>query len=123
MDYFAEIVKIDPVNHYLVFTTDRLKELKANISLDNINLLVSKLNYLLAKPYHKVTDKASSLCFGLNKHNYISLATYYWPNPATKNNLPYILRDGYPNPEGDIYDKNRLRDTSFTLIMIYCFII
>lgn len=115
MDYFAEIVKIDPVNHYLVFTTDRLKELKANISLANINLLVSKLNYLLAKPYHKVTDKASSLCFGLNKHNYISLATYYWPNPATKNNLPYILRDGYPNPEGDIYDKNRLRDTSFTL--------
>ncbi|RIB16938.1 alginate lyase domain-containing protein, partial [Gigaspora rosea] len=32
-------------------------------------------------------------------HDYLSLARYYWPNPKTENGLPYIVRDGYSNPE------------------------
>lgn len=34
-----------------------------------------------------------------NKHDYMSLAPYYWPDPATPNHLPYIRRDGERNPE------------------------
>ena len=34
-----------------------------------------------------------------DKHDYMSLAPYWWPNPATKNGLPYIRRDGETNPE------------------------
>jgi hypothetical protein len=29
----------------------------------------------------------------------MSLAPYWWPNPATPNGLPYIRRDGETNPE------------------------
>jgi len=34
-----------------------------------------------------------------NKHDYMSLAPYHWPNPNTKDGLPYVRRDGETNPE------------------------
>jgi hypothetical protein len=34
-----------------------------------------------------------------DKHDYLSLAPYYWPNPNTKDGLPYVNRDGEVNPE------------------------
>lgn len=34
-----------------------------------------------------------------DKHDYLSQAPYFWPNPATPNGLPYINRDGERNPE------------------------
>jgi hypothetical protein len=33
-----------------------------------------------------------------DKHDYMSMAPYFWPNPATPNGLPYIRRDGETNP-------------------------
>jgi hypothetical protein len=41
-----------------------------------------------------------------DKHDYMSQAPYWWPNPQTPTGLPYIRRDGERNPE--IY-KNRNR--------------
>jgi hypothetical protein len=38
---------------------------------------------------------------GGDRHDYTSLAPYWWPNPATKDHLPYIRRDGERNPEGE----------------------
>lgn len=113
MDYFKEIIKTDPVNHYFVLTSDRLIKLKKHIKNNEINLLVEKLSYLKHKPYFTVVDKDIKDCYGVNRHNYISLATYYWPNSETTSGLPYIQKDGYANPEGDKYDKDRLRETSF----------
>jgi len=34
-----------------------------------------------------------------DKHDYMSLAPYWWPNPATPDGLPYIRRDGETNPQ------------------------
>ncbi len=34
-----------------------------------------------------------------DKHDYMSMGTYWWPNPKTANGLPYIRRDGERNPE------------------------
>ena len=49
---------------------------------------------------YSVTDKTLSPPSG-NKHDYMSLAPYWWPNPNTANGLPYIRRDGVVNPERD----------------------
>jgi Alginate lyase len=38
---------------------------------------------------------------GGDKHDYMSLGPYWWPNPNTANGLPYVLRDGEFNPERD----------------------
>lgn len=32
-------------------------------------------------------------------HDYLSLSKYYWPNPNTKDGLPYIRKDGHVNHE------------------------
>jgi hypothetical protein len=34
-----------------------------------------------------------------DKHDYMSLAPYWWPDPKSSNGLPYIRRDGERNPE------------------------
>jgi hypothetical protein len=48
-------------------------------------------------PY-SVMDKQVSPPSG-DKHDYMSMGTYWWPNPKTPNGLPYIRRDGERNPE------------------------
>ncbi|PCJ63473.1 MAG: hypothetical protein COA79_01285 [Planctomycetota bacterium] len=34
-----------------------------------------------------------------NKHDYLSMGTYWWPNPKTANGLPYVRKDGLTNPD------------------------
>lgn len=34
-----------------------------------------------------------------DKHDYMSMAPYFWPDPKKKDGLPYIRRDGERNPE------------------------
>jgi hypothetical protein len=60
-----------------------------------------------------------------DKHDYMSFAPYWWPNPATKDGLPYIQRDGQRNP--DLYklrnrsDLGTMSDTVETLSLAYYF--
>lgn len=44
-----------------------------------------------------------------NKHDYMSLAPYHWPDPVKTDGLPYIRKDGQTNPEVREYkDKEYL---------------
>jgi len=45
-----------------------------------------------------VTTKAVTPPSG-DKHDYMSQAPYFWPDPKSPNGLPYIRRDGERNPE------------------------
>lgn len=47
---------------------------------------------------------------GGTKHDYWSLSPYWWPDPESRNGLPFIRRDGERNPEADSakYDRHRL---------------
>jgi hypothetical protein len=57
-----------------------------------------------------------------DKHDYMSLSRYAWPNPKTKNGLPYILKDGQVNPEQDKYDEpllSRMLSNVRTLALAY----
>lgn len=47
-----------------------------------------------------------------NKHDYMSLARYTWPDPSKPNGLPYITRDGLTNPEINCFDRNHLGETA-----------
>jgi hypothetical protein len=47
---------------------------------------------------------------GVDPHDYVSIAPYFWPNPDTPNHLPYIARDGQRNPEFNDYDAKPLMD-------------
>ena len=44
-----------------------------------------------------------------DKHDYMSIVPYWWPNPSTSNGLPYVRRDGEVNPERDeVSDRKKL---------------
>ena len=46
-----------------------------------------------------------------DKHDYMSLAPYWWPDPRAQNGLPYVVRDGKINPERDsIPDRQNLEN-------------
>lgn len=45
-----------------------------------------------------------------DKHDYLSQARYYWPDPTKPDGKPYIRRDGESNPELNKLDRNRLGD-------------
>lgn len=54
-----------------------------------------------------VTDKEKMPPSG-DKHDYISMGRYWWPNPDTEDGLPYVRRDGRSNPELKQFDRDRL---------------
>lgn len=61
------------------------------------NLISRADNYLDMKPV-SVMDKSQTPPGG-DKHDYMSMAPYWWPNPNTADGLPYIRKDGERNPE------------------------
>jgi hypothetical protein len=62
---------------------------------------------LTAVPPH-ITDNTAPLTSG-GIHDFYSNGDYWWPNPDTKNGLPYIQRDGETNPENFIAHRVSLR--------------
>jgi len=63
-----------------------------------------------------VMDKNATPPSG-DKHDYMSQAPYWWPDPSKPGGKPYIRKDGQRNPEIDkITDRahlRRLAETSF----------
>ncbi len=46
-----------------------------------------------------------------DRHDYLSLSVYAWPNPSTRDGRPYVIRDGQRNPAVDaVPDKADLDD-------------
>jgi hypothetical protein len=43
-------------------------------------------------------------------HDYMSIAPYFWPDPAKSNGLPYIRRDGERNPANRTADRRALSE-------------
>jgi hypothetical protein len=43
-----------------------------------------------------------------DRHEYVSYGPYFWPNPATKDGLPYVIRDGEVNPKSKTSDSDAL---------------
>jgi len=60
-----------------------------------------------------------------DKHDYMSQAPYWWPNPNSPDGLPYIRRDGQRNPEisriPDHANIGRISDAVQTLALAYWF--
>lgn len=60
--------------------------------------LIQRADAALAGPTYTVTDKLRTPPSG-DKHDYISMGPYWWPDPAKPNGEPYVRRDGQVNPE------------------------
>ena len=63
-----------------------------------VSSIRNEADQALKVPLLSVTDKAATPPSG-DKHDYMTLAPYWWPDPKSPNGLPYIRRDGERNPE------------------------
>src|SRR5262249_5023280 len=64
---------------------------------------------LKAGPYTIVINNKPQPAPSGDKHDYVSMAPYFWPDPAKKDGLPYVRKDGKVNPERDKYDGPLLK--------------
>jgi hypothetical protein len=71
--------------------------------------LLTESNKLLITPNQSVMEKGFTPPSN-NKHDYLSLSRYWWPDPIKEDGLPWIKKDGQTNPDtqqGDV-DKGRI---------------
>ncbi len=73
--------------------------------------LLADADAALTRGPWSVTDKTTTPPSG-DKHDYMSIAPYFWPDPAKPDSLPYINRDGQVNPQRatEAFDRTRLGD-------------
>jgi hypothetical protein len=76
---------------------NRIRAGEQNISAAWAKLKAEAQKALSTGPFSVVT-KGPAPPSG-DKHDYMSQAPYFWPDPKSKNGLPYIRRDGERNPE------------------------
>ncbi|MDR0418936.1 MAG: alginate lyase family protein [Prevotellaceae bacterium] len=86
--------------------------------------LVKSADKALKQPLLSVMDKEVIPPSG-DKHDYMSIAPYWFPNPDTEDGLPYVRKDGVRNPEVDNFvDKlnmPRMIKNVETLALAYYF--
>lgn len=64
----------------------------------SLSRLVGESDKILNSRNRSVVEKKRLPPSG-NLHDYLSMATYYWPDPKKANGEPYIHKDGQVNPE------------------------
>jgi hypothetical protein len=76
----------------------------------SLKQLIIQADLYLTKKAASVIEKTRIPASG-NKHDYLSLSTYYWPDPTKPNGSPYIIHDGIVNPQVySVPDKQNLED-------------
>jgi hypothetical protein len=89
------VVSFDPAT--FVAIRQRLQAGDASLK-PALEALVEDADKALKVPPASVMDKAQPFP-GADKHDYVSYAPYFWPNPDTPSGLPYVRHDGKRNRE------------------------
>ena len=81
-------------------TLQKAKETPSAASL----MITAAANKMLSKRIVTVMDKQMTPSSG-DKHDYMSMGRYWWPDPTKSDGLPYIRKDGQSNPEIEKLDR------------------
>ena len=116
---------------YIYVNAKRLKQVKEHLQqedtcyLNAYQELLTNAKEALSFKVNPPTNK-SQVPPSHDKHDYFSIAPYWWPNPNSFDGLPWVLKDGEINPMyfGDDFDYARIIkmfDTLENLWMAYYF--
>jgi hypothetical protein len=72
-----------------------------------LDRLRSRADEALRTPLLSVADKTQVPRSG-DKHDYLSSAPYWWPDPNKPDGKPYIRKDGRTNPDRSNFDRPKL---------------
>ncbi|GGD00863.1 alginate lyase family protein [Aquisalinus flavus] len=73
-----------------------------------LRALVAEADAALGNGPYSVTDKTDPAPSG-DRHDYVSIGPYWWPDPTRRDGKPYIRKDGQVNPERDGPNFDRTR--------------
>ena len=111
----AQVTKTEQPRVFIV-DARRLQEIKQAIQIKDktydpaISKIEADARKALKEETYSVTSKTVVPPSG-DKHDYMSQAPYFWPDPTKKEGLPYIRKDGERNPEiNKITDHKTLDD-------------
>lgn len=93
-----------------VIDFDSLKKQKSVVTDEQKRLITLLAEEALLVEVNPVSNK-KHLPNGADKNDFVSLASYWWPNPDTEDGLPFVRRDGQVDPLGrdtDYFDRKRL---------------
>jgi hypothetical protein len=99
-----------PANSFLLLDQAALQAYKTAYTkgspaeIQQVKSLLAKADQALKRGPYTVTGKQRVPPSG-DKHDYISQAPYWWPDPSKPDGKPYIQKDGLVNPE-----TNELKD-------------
>jgi hypothetical protein len=102
-------------SNFIYLNEERLEKVKDfiekqdTIFTEAYNQLIVEADEELGKTPNPVTNKTEIPPSG-DKHDYMSIAPYRWPNPDTEDGFPWIVKDGQINPmaRGENSDPVRL---------------
>ena len=98
---------------FILFDAEGMAQVKQKLAAGDPHLdavlqdVVDKAEHYLTIEPVSVTDKPMMPPSG-DKHDYMSMSPYWWPNPDTPDGKPYIRRDGEYNPQRADYDVPKL---------------
>lgn len=87
------------------FDGKKLSEIKENLSLypEEVKIMTECADKLLVTEPFTVVKK-ELIPESKDPHDYMTMGTYWWPDPTKPDGLPYIRRDGHFNPKAK--DRN-----------------
>ncbi len=110
-----------PSTHY--WNSQRISDVKKQIQEKNDTYIPAYKKILreadkeLSKTIKTVVDKELLPPSG-DKHDYVSMGPYWWPDPSKPDGIPYIRKDGQRNPELEKLDRNSLGNMSKSVIKL-----
>jgi len=96
---------------YLSLDMQKMEQMKKDIKTGNneaqayLSDLKSKAESAVKNGPYSVTSKKAVPPSG-DKHDYLSMGPYWWPDPSKPDGKPYIRRDGEINPERNDYSDH-----------------
>lgn len=110
---FLALLPVPALSQPYMLDASRVEGVKRAIEAGDMRLkglhdrLLRDADKILLEANPSVVEKGKTPPSG-DKHDYISLGRYWWPNPDTPDGLPYVRRDGESNPELKEFDRDRL---------------
>lgn len=103
----------------LTYDCEQMLSIKQSISQHDVQYtpawqaLLQQADMALTHSVYSVMDKTLTPVSG-NKHDYYSFGPYWWPNPDSKNGMPYIRKDVQINPDSKTNGTDSKRMVQFS---------
>ncbi len=119
-NYPYEDIKSQPLPQTVMFdlpSKQAIKDSKNQVVQDSLKQLLAQADSYLTQEASSVMEKKQVPPSG-DKHDFLTLSPYSWPDPTKPDGLPYIYHDGELNPEAYSIPDGRNMDEMIERVKI-----